>query len=105
MMSFHNRRAVPTSVAGWRRALTALALAVVAPVAVAQSALFDSHVHLWDGEKSLAAYEAQLKESRLGPARFAAMWFGGPNQALAGTRRKSAPATMAFSPWRPAIPG
>lgn len=88
MMSFHNRRAVATSVAGWRRVLTALALAVIAPVAAAQSALFDSHVHLWDGEKSLAAYEAQLKESKLGPARFAAMWFGGPNQALAGDTAK-----------------
>ncbi|MGX5728965.1 amidohydrolase family protein [Pseudoxanthomonas beigongshangi] len=73
---------------GWRRALMVLALVVVVPTAAAQSALFDSHVHLWDGEKSLQAYEAQLQENKLGPARFAAMWFGGPNQALAGDTAK-----------------
>jgi predicted TIM-barrel fold metal-dependent hydrolase len=50
----------------------------------AQSPLFDSHVHLWNGEASLRAYEEQLKDGRLEVAGIAAMWFGGPNQALAG---------------------
>jgi uncharacterized protein len=69
------------------RALTVLAaaLALVAQAAGAQSPpLFDSHVHLWTGEDSLRAYEEQLKEGRLQVTGIGAMWFGGPNQALAG---------------------
>lgn len=69
------------------RALTVLAaaLALVAQAAGAQSpALFDSHVHLWKGEDSLQAYEKQLKEGQLQVAGVGTMWFGGPNQALAG---------------------
>jgi uncharacterized protein len=61
-----------------------IALALVAPVAAAQSPLFDSHVHLWDGEESLRAYEEQLQEERLEATGIGAMWFGGPNQALSG---------------------
>ncbi len=81
------RHSAQTSVAARAcrmRAVLALVLAALAPAAAAQSTLFDSHVHLWDGEKSLQAYEAQLKAQKLGPADFAGMWFGGPNQALAG---------------------
>jgi predicted TIM-barrel fold metal-dependent hydrolase len=59
----------------------AVALALVAQAA---SPLFDSHVHLWNGEESLRTYEEQLKEGRLEVAGMGAMWFGGPNQALAG---------------------
>lgn len=56
----------------------------VASPAVGQPAI-DSHVHLWDGEKSIAAYEAQVKEAGLTIGAFGGMWFGGPdNQALAG---------------------
>ena len=60
----------------------AAAWALSAQAATAQ--LFDSHVHLWKGEESLQAYEAQVKASGLTEAGFGAMWFGGPNQALAG---------------------
>ncbi len=72
------------------KALTvlAVALALVAQAAAAQSPLFDSHVHLWKGEDSLRAYEEQLKKGRLEAAGIAAMWFGGPNQALAGQPQK-----------------
>jgi uncharacterized protein len=42
----------------------AVALALVARAATAQSPLFDSHVHLWNGEQSLRAYEEQLKDRR-----------------------------------------
>jgi predicted TIM-barrel fold metal-dependent hydrolase len=66
-------------------ALLAAALVLVAQAAGAQSPpLFDSHVHLWKGEESLRAYEEQLKEERLQVTGIGAMWFGGPNQALAG---------------------
>jgi uncharacterized protein len=62
----------------------AIVLALVAPVAAAESRLFDLHVHLWHGEESLRDYEKQLEKGRLEVASFGAMWFGGPNQALAG---------------------
>jgi predicted TIM-barrel fold metal-dependent hydrolase len=64
-------------------AITALALTLAAPVA-AQARVFDSHVHLWKGEESLRTYEEQLKAGKLEVAGIGAMWFGGPNQALAG---------------------
>jgi hypothetical protein len=61
-----------------------VALALIPQAAAAQSPLFDSHLHLWKGEESLRAYEEQLKKGRLEVAGIGAMWFGGPNQALAG---------------------
>ncbi|HEV2596949.1 amidohydrolase family protein [Sphingopyxis sp.] len=62
----------------------AAALLFAPAVAAAQPAI-DSHVHLWDGEKSIAAYEAQVKGAGLTVGAFGGMWFGGPdNQALAG---------------------
>src|SRR5262245_17928315 len=68
---------------GIRAMALAVALSLVSQAAAAQSSLFDSHVHLWKGEESLRAYEEQLKERRLEVAGIGAMWFGGPNQALA----------------------
>lgn len=52
--------------------------------ASAQPATFDTHVHLHRGEASLGEYDAQLTKDRQSVAGFAAMWFGGPNQAPAG---------------------
>ncbi|BBB09109.1 amidohydrolase family protein [Sphingopyxis sp. EG6] len=65
--------------------LTLLAAVLLAPqVAIAQP-VFDSHVHLWDGDKSIGEYEAQVKGAGLTITGFGGMWFGGPeNQALAG---------------------
>jgi len=60
------------------------ALSAFVRVAAAQSPVFDSHVHLWKGEESLQAYEEQVKKAHLEVAGIGAMWFGGPNQALAG---------------------
>lgn len=48
----------------------------------ANAQVFDSHVHLWHGEQSLLEYEKQAKDT--GEIGFAGMWFGGPNEALAG---------------------
>jgi predicted TIM-barrel fold metal-dependent hydrolase len=64
--------------------LAAAALLLAFQPAVAQEQVFDSHVHLWHGEDSIREYEAQLKAANLSIAGFGAMWFGGPNQALAG---------------------
>lgn len=55
-----------------------------APLARAQDKVFDSHVHLWNGETSLREYQQQLKSAGRPVDGLAAMWFGGPNQALAG---------------------
>jgi len=81
-------RVLAIALTGWlvggRVMVLVVALALMAQAAAAQSPIFDSHVHLWNGEESLRAYEEQLKERRLEVAGFGAMWFGGPNQALAG---------------------
>ena len=58
---------------------------LLAPGAASAQQIFDSHVHLWDGEKSIGEYEAQVKSAGLTITGFGGMWFGGPeNQALAG---------------------
>jgi len=44
--------------------------------------VFDSHVHLWEGEKSLREYEAQAKTAGIDLVGLGGMWFGGPNLAL-----------------------
>lgn len=46
--------------------------------------VFDSHVHLWEGEKSLRQYEEQAKTAGIELVGLGGMWFGGPNQALSG---------------------
>ncbi len=61
-----------------------LAALIVAAPAMAQQPVFDGHVHLHRGEASLRDYEAQLRGAGQQGANFAAMWFGGPNQALEG---------------------
>lgn len=62
------------------RSLLTAATLLFATAAAAQEPVFDSHVHLWNGEASLREYEAQSGRR----AGFAGMWFGGPNQAPAG---------------------
>jgi predicted TIM-barrel fold metal-dependent hydrolase len=57
---------------------------LVVSAARAQTPVFDLHVHLWKGETSLRAYEAQVKEAGKEVTGFGGMWFGGPNQALQG---------------------
>lgn len=52
--------------------------------ALAQEPVFDTHVHLHKGEQSIQDYEAQLKAGNVEVNGYAAMWFGGPNQALLG---------------------
>jgi hypothetical protein len=65
--------------------LTLLAAALFVPQAAIAQPVFDSHVHLWNGETSIAEYEAQVKAAGLTITGFGGMWFGGPeNQALAG---------------------
>lgn len=62
--------------------------AAIAPANAGMSAepqpVFDIHVHLWDGQTSLDAYEDQVEAAGMKSAGLAAMWFGGPNQARQG---------------------
>lgn len=58
--------------------------ALGAQAASAQQPIFDTHVHLHRGEASLRDYETQLKADGQQVSGYAAMWFGGPNQASAG---------------------
>jgi predicted TIM-barrel fold metal-dependent hydrolase len=46
--------------------------------------VFDVHVHLREGETSLRKFEAEARDAGIELAGLGAMWFGGPNQALAG---------------------
>jgi len=55
-----------------------------AGAAVAASPVFDVHVHLREGEKSLLAYEADVQAAGLELVGLGAMWFGGPHQARQG---------------------
>lgn len=62
-----------------------LLFAALAPLsATAQPALFDVHVHLHHGEKSLLEYEQQAADDKVPLTGYGVMWFGGPNQALQG---------------------
>ena len=67
-----------------RALLVSIALLTPSISAFAQEAVIDTHVHLHKGEASLAEYRAQLKAAGQSADAFGAMWFGGPNQALAG---------------------
>ena len=67
-----------------RALLLSIALLTTLASAFAQEAVIDTHVHLHKGEASLAEYRAQLKAAGQSVDAFGAMWFGGPNQALAG---------------------
>lgn len=68
--------------------LLAFLVAVMLPTEVGLSAeprpVFDVHVHLRNGETSLHAYEQQASAAGMKVNGLAAMWFGGPNQALQG---------------------
>jgi uncharacterized protein len=61
-----------------------LFLCLLTSLASAGEPVFDSHVHLRDGEASLLKFEAEVRESGIDLAGLGAMWFGGPHQAPAG---------------------
>jgi len=60
------------------------ALCLLSTLASAGEPVFDSHVHLRDGEASLLKFEAEVRDAGIDLAGVGAMWFGGPHQALAG---------------------
>jgi predicted TIM-barrel fold metal-dependent hydrolase len=60
------------------------ALLLLAPAAWAGGPVFDSHVHLREGETSLKEFETEVRKAGIDLAGAAVMWFGGPHQAPAG---------------------
>jgi hypothetical protein len=66
--------------------LASLLLAIPA-MATAQR-VFDTHVHIWNGETLLRAYEAQLKETHQKMTRFAGILIAERGN-MAETRRKN----------------
>lgn len=68
-----------------RAILFLLAAGSLSAAANAQTTAFDSHVHLHRSDASLRDYQAQLAAAGIGLSGYAAMWFGGPNQAKAGS--------------------
>ena len=61
-----------------------LVLFAAGPLHAQQPHLFDSHVHLHEGEKSLGDYAAQNAADKVVLDGAAIMWFGGGHQALQG---------------------
>jgi predicted TIM-barrel fold metal-dependent hydrolase len=61
---------------------------LLAALACAGEPVFDTHVHLREGETSLLKFESEVKAAGIELAGVGAMWFGGPNQALAGDPAK-----------------
>lgn len=66
------------------RTISLLIALLLTPMVRAGGPVFDSHVHLREGESSLREYEKQVREAGIELAGLAVMWFGGPHQALAG---------------------
>lgn len=67
-----------------RRWLLAMTCLLWPMFAHAAGPVFDVHVHLREGERSLAAYRADAKAAGIQLAGMGVMWFGGPRQARAG---------------------
>jgi uncharacterized protein len=67
-----------------RSIVLAVLVLLAAIPARAQPPVFDLHVHLHHGERSLAEYDAQAAKDRRTVSGLGVMWFGGPNQALQG---------------------
>ena len=70
-----------------KAALAASLLLAVPTLANAQQ-VFDTHVHIWNGETSVRAYEAQLKATHQTVTRFAGILIAERGK-VAETRRKN----------------
>ena len=71
-----------------KAALLAFLLLLIPAITSAQQRVFDTHVHIWNGEKSVREYEAQLKETHQTMTRFAAILIAKRGD-MAETRRKN----------------
>jgi hypothetical protein len=68
--------------------LTSLLLLSVLQAGRAQAQAFDVHVHLWNGEKSVQEYLAQLDETKQKVGHFGGIWMANRGK-LEETRRKN----------------
>jgi predicted TIM-barrel fold metal-dependent hydrolase len=71
-----------------KQLLTGLLLCALLQPAHAQDRVFDVHVHLWNGEKSVQDYLAQLAETKQKVTRFGGIWMANLGK-LDETRRKN----------------
>jgi hypothetical protein len=70
------------------KARLAASLLLAVPTMANAQRVFDTHVHIWNGETSVRAYEAQLKETHQTVARFAGILIAERGR-MAETRRKN----------------
>ena len=63
-------------------------LLLAVPTLVCAQRVFDTHVHIWDGETSVLAYKAQLEETHQSVTRFAGILIAERGN-MAETRRKN----------------
>ena len=70
-----------------KTALLASLLLALPTIASAQK-VFDTHVHIWNGEESVRAYKAQLKDTQQSVTRFAGILIAARGN-MAETRRKN----------------
>ena len=70
-----------------KTALLAFLLLALPTIASAQK-VFDTHVHIWNGEESVRAYKAQLKDTQQSVTRFAGILIAARGN-MAETRRKN----------------
>jgi predicted TIM-barrel fold metal-dependent hydrolase len=68
--------------------MTSLSLLLLLQSAHARDRVFDVHVHLWNGEKSVQDYMAQLAETKQKVARFGGIWMANLGK-LEETRQKN----------------
>jgi uncharacterized protein len=68
--------------------LTSLSIVLLLQSAHAQDRVFDVHVHLWNGEKSVQEYMAQLAETKQKVTRFGGIWMANLGK-LEETRQKN----------------
>jgi uncharacterized protein len=70
------------------KAVLLVVLLLVCPMTASAQRVFDTHVHIWNGETSLRDYEAQLKTTHQSVTRFAGILIAKRGK-MAETRRKN----------------
>jgi predicted TIM-barrel fold metal-dependent hydrolase len=88
-----------------KSAFLAVVLLLASVSAFGEPKIFDLHVHLHEGEGSIAKYEQQLAAAHVSVAGFGGMWFGGPHQAPAGQIAKTRANNDASIAWAARPPG
>jgi predicted TIM-barrel fold metal-dependent hydrolase len=70
------------------KAALLISLLLAIPTMASAQRVFDTHVHIWNGESSVQAYKAQLKDTHQSVTRFAGILIAKRGN-VAETRRKN----------------